>query len=64
MIVGAPFTAGDVAPAGGGSTRETRLCYYVAREAVVGQDGKRRGPVGCRITEELLVAVIDAARES
>jgi hypothetical protein len=54
-----PLTAGEVGLTSVGWTGETPLWYYILREAAMTTGGHRLGPVGGRITAEVLIALLD-----
>jgi hypothetical protein len=55
----APLAPAEIGLAALGWPGETPLWYYILREAAVGEDGERLGPVGSLIVGEVLLGVLD-----
>jgi hypothetical protein len=59
-----PLTPDEVGLVAHGWDGETPLWYYVLREADVGGDGDRLGPIGGRIVADVLIGIVQADPES
>jgi hypothetical protein len=59
-----PLSSDEVGLREIGWEHDTPLWYYILREADVGADGERLGPVGGRIVGEVLVGIVDRDPES